>query len=49
LQTNQGIIEESDKVVAKLIERKQSSDYGHIIVAIKKTSVNDLNQTDAET
>ena len=48
LQVEQGIIKENDKVIAKLVEREQASDYGHIVIVDKKNVQNDLNQVSEE-
>jgi diadenosine tetraphosphate (Ap4A) HIT family hydrolase len=48
-QTQEGIIAESSQAVAKLIDREQASDKGHIVITSKEISNNDLNQIDSAT
>ncbi|CAG8585647.1 25685_t:CDS:2, partial [Racocetra persica] len=43
LQTKQGVIAENKQALAKLIDREQASDYGHVVISSKESD-NDLNQ-----
>src|SRR5437868_5491988 len=49
LQTEQGIIGENNKAIAKLTDYERASDYGHLIIATKEVLTTDLNQIDTET
>ena len=49
LQTEQGIVKENDKALAKLMDREQASDYGHIVIGSKEITSNDLNQISKDT
>jgi len=48
LSVEQGVIKENDKVIAKLIDREQASDYGHLVIVDKRNVQNDLNQVSEE-
>jgi len=49
LQVEQGIVKDNEKIIAKLVEREQASDYGHLVITSKEFNSHDLNQIDIKT
>ena len=48
LGTQDRIIKENEQVIARLVEREQTSDEGHLIITSKEPIESDLNQIEAE-
>jgi diadenosine tetraphosphate (Ap4A) HIT family hydrolase len=49
LDAQDGIINQNEQALAKLVAREQASDEGHLIITSQEPLANDLNQIDAKT